>query len=214
MPRQRQSLRRKLVRLRKVVRRRTSTDARHRRELVSKLPKHGVGAEVGTWKGAFAAQLLSGAHPVRLHLIDPWESRPDAAYAGAWYAERNADSHVQEKMDAIYDSVCKLFPSEISSGRVLIHRSRSVDAAGALEALDWAYIDGDHTYEAVKADLESFYTLIRPGGVLAGDDYAKVGWWEDGVRRAVDEFAAAGNGHLTVIGSQFLIVKPRHNPTG
>jgi hypothetical protein len=194
------------VRLRRVAQRRTSTRSRHRRQLISKLPKHGVGAEVGTWKGDFAAWLLRRANPTRLHLIDPWESRPDPAYADARYGDRKPGS--QERLDAIYDSVCQRFASEISDGRVLIHRSRALDAVGGLESLDWAYLDGDHTYEAVKAELERFYPLIRPGGALAGDDSGRAGWWEDGVRRAVDEFAAAREGQLTVVGDQFLIVKP------
>ena len=91
-----------------------------------------------------------------------------------------------------------------------VSRMRSPDAAAQLEdaCLDWAYIDGDHTYEAVKADLHAYWRLLKTGGLLAGDDYGLAGWWEDGVTRAVDEFADRDRCEgPTIIGSQFLFTK-------
>ena len=37
-------------------------------------------------------------------------------------------------------------------------------------ALDFLFIDGDHTYEGVKADFEMYSPLVRPGGVIALHD--------------------------------------------
>jgi hypothetical protein len=70
------------------------------------------------------------------------------------------------------------------------------------------HIDGDHTYEAVKADLERFHEQLKPGGVISGDDYGMVGWWEDGVTRAVDAFVASRGITPTILGNQFLFVRP------
>lgn len=72
---------------------------------------------------------------------------------------------------------------------VRIHRMASTDAAELFmdETFDFVYIDADHTYDAVKADLSAWWPKVRPGGVLAGDDYGFAGWWEDGVTRAVSE---------------------------
>jgi hypothetical protein len=57
----------------------------NRRVLISKLPQAGVGAEVGTWKGDFSAQLLESGKPRLLYLIDPWKYRGDAEYEHAMY---------------------------------------------------------------------------------------------------------------------------------
>ena len=78
-------------------------------------------------------------------------------------------------MDAVYESVIDRFRSEIEGGQVLVQRARSVDAAASFsdESLDWAYIDGDHTYEAVKRDLDAYYRIVKSGGFLAGDDYGR-----------------------------------------
>jgi deazaflavin-dependent oxidoreductase (nitroreductase family) len=111
-------------------------------------------------------------------------------------------------MDAIHDGVCRRFGGPIASGQVVVLRARSAEAADQVEPLDWVYIDGDHTYHAVKADLKRFYQLLKPGGVIAGDDYAMAGWWEDGVTRAVDEFVASHGITPTFLGHQFLFTRP------
>ena len=51
---------------------------------------------------------------------------------------------------------------------------------------DAIYIDASHEYADVRADLRAWWEVLRVGGVLFGDDYN----WH-GVKRAVDEFAAA-----------------------
>ena len=38
------------------------------------------------------------------------------------------------------------------------------------QPLDFAFIDGDHRYEGVKADFEQYGPLVRPGGMLAVHD--------------------------------------------
>lgn len=36
--------------------------------------------------------------------------------------------------------------------------------------IDFAFIDGDHTYEGVKADFRNYGPLVRPGGIIAFHD--------------------------------------------
>jgi hypothetical protein len=52
--------------------------------------------------------------------------------------------------------------------------------------LDFVYVDGGHTYECVKRDIEVYYPKVRAGGIFGGHDF-------DGshmdVCRAVFEFA-------------------------
>jgi len=203
------------MRIRRRERMRARQHEEQRDQLLSLLPMGGVCAEIGTWKGDFAATILSSRCPRQLYLVDPWEYRPedgDETQAG------------QEEMDAVYESVIDRFRSEIEGGQVLVQRARSVDASASFSdgSLDWAYIDGDHAYEAVKRDLDAYYRIVKPGGFLAGDDYGVVGgsqclssagrplvggWGGNGITRAVDEFAGRC-ADLTIIGTQFLLKKP------
>jgi hypothetical protein len=179
---------------------------KQRWELLSKLPKASVGVEIGTWEGDFAARLLKRTRPKRLYLIDPWEYRDDGPYAGAWFGAGRSGG--QARMDAIYEGVRERFEAQIASGQVVVLRSRSADAAAQLELLDWVYVDGDHSYEGVKADLEAFYRKLKPGGIIAGDDYGVDGWWRDGLIRAVDDFASSCDCRPVIMGDQFLFAKP------
>jgi hypothetical protein len=174
--------------------------------LLARLPSGAVCAEIGTWRGDFARWILMGRRPKLLYLVDPWEYRSEGAYERARFGGRTNDG--QAEMDAMHSDVLRRFRKHIQRGQVQVRRSRSAEAAGsfAADTLDWVYIDGDHTYEGVMADLEAYFPTVKPGGCIAGDDYGHAGWWEDGVTRAVDEFASRGE--LTVIGSQFLLRKP------
>jgi hypothetical protein len=75
--------------------------------------------------------------------------------------------------------------------------------------LDWAYIDGDHRYEAVLSDLELVHRKLKPGGLAAGDDYTNVtAWWKDGVPKAVNEAIRLGlYQSVDIRRNQFVLVK-------
>jgi cephalosporin hydroxylase len=45
-------------------------------------------------------------------------------------------------------------------------------------SLDFIWLDGDHSFEAVYNELVAWYPKIKPGGRLAGDDLSLEGVWE------------------------------------
>jgi cephalosporin hydroxylase len=45
-----------------------------------------------------------------------------------------------------------------------------IDAARNLGPYDWVFVDGDHRYEAVKADWENYRDMVTPGGVFVFHD--------------------------------------------
>ena len=79
-------------------------------------------------------------------------------------------------------------------------------------SFDWVYVDGNHLYDYVRSDLALYDPKVKPGGLIAGDDYGDAGWWEDGVTRAVDEFVAErGYEVVSLAAHQFVLRKPgRH----
>ena len=62
------------------------------------------------------------------------------------------------------------------------------------KSLKFVFIDGEHSYEAVKSDIEAWLPKLRPGGVIAGHDYIRL--WP-GVKRAVNE--AFGEDEIEVL---------------
>jgi methyltransferase family protein len=180
-----------------------------RQGLLDRLPRGGVCAEIGVWEGDFSEKLLESLRPARLHLIDPWQAVTGDGYAGACYGGRLVEG--QMEMDRRFTAVLDRFARERGDGIVEVHRLTSLEAVERFRdgELDVVYIDGDHSYEAVRADLEAYAPKVRPGGLLAGDDYGVEGWWQGGVTRAVDEFVAAGGATVVWIAdNQFVLRRP------
>jgi len=199
---------------RKALRRLSGGRYGHRRSsprdrLLHAMPRGSVCAEIGVFAGDFSERILHVVRPARLHLVDPWRYETEPEYSSAWYGGTKGGS--QADMDAVYASVCRRFAPQVQAGTVAIHRASSVDEAAAFPDayFDWVYVDGNHRYEFVKADLEGYASKVKPGGLIAGDDYQVVGWWEDGVTRAVDEFIARSRCRvLSTAGNQFILRRP------
>ena len=67
-------------------------------------------------------------------------------------------------------------------------RLPSVKAARCIEdgELDFVFIDGEHSYETARSDIEAWWPKVSSGGLLMGHDYHRPR--SPGVCRAVDEF--------------------------
>ena len=187
---------------------RDSLQTDRRRFLLDMLPKHSAGAEIGVHMGDFSQQIVAFTTPIELHLIDPWEHQTSDMYKDAWYGGEAAGG--QKEMDQRYADVCNKFDQEIQDGRVKVHRGYSTDILDQFpdEYFDWIYIDGNHLYEFVKKDLELSLQKTKSGGLITGDDYCKGGWWEGGVKKAVDEFSKTESIQLVeLMNRQFVFQK-------
>ncbi len=54
-------------------------------------------------------------------------------------------------------------------------KAYSTEAAQTFQdnTLDFVYIDGDHSYKAVTEDITEWIKKLKPGGIMAGDDYIR-----------------------------------------
>jgi len=50
-----------------------------------------------------------------------------------------------------------------------------IDKVKAYGPFDFIFIDGDHTFEGVKADWENYKDMVRPGGAVGFHDTSRVG---------------------------------------
>ena len=167
-------------------------------------PRGSVCAEIGVWAGGFSARIVQLRKPRELHLIDPWRfvpSLPERMYGGAVASS-------QTDMDVLMASVVDRFADNAS---VKIHRCTSIEAARHFHDcyFDWIYLDGDHSYEAVLADLGAWFPKVKIGGNIVCDDCTWVD--ENGtrsVKAAVESFLEAHPGHVgRLVFGQYLIRK-------
>ncbi len=149
---------------------------------IGKLPGPITGAEVGVFHGHTSEALLRGRADLKLWMVDPWKP-----YAGS----STIGSQSTEAFEKALASAT--WWTDFARDRRFILREGSPQAANRFSngSLDFVFIDGNHLYEAVCADLFVWWSKIRNGGLLTGHDYGTgrdaEGVW--GVRRAVDEFA-------------------------
>ena len=158
-----------------------------REQLLHLLPRGGEIAEIGVAEGDFSSAILAATAPRILHLIDPWEHQARDDYAS------DVNNVSEERQEARFTAVTVRFQSEISCGRVRMHRDYSEDAAIFFAAgqLDWIYVDGMHTEEAAYRDLTVYAGKLKPDGLILGHDYTnhvQARAWNFGVVEAVNRF--------------------------
>ena len=136
------------------------------------------GAEVGVQNGNNASKVLRRCPAIHLYLVDRWENiTPDP----------NGERVGCENWDAIEGKKRAMRKVHSYKDRVTVLHGSSVDMAKKVEdgSLDIVFIDADHRYSGVKADIEAWTPKVRKGGIVCGHDFD----YPDcpGVRKAVEE---------------------------
>ena len=143
--------------------------------------------EIGIHKGDFSKQLAKQLRPKKLILVDPWIAYDDDIYAKSWYG--NSSKSNQSIQDKYFLDIRKYFENEIKISTVEIHRKTSDNFFNKNQNMfDLIYIDGNHLFDFVKRDIINSLKFIKQDGIIVLDDYNVVGWWDDGITKAVDFF--------------------------
>lgn len=154
--------------------------------LLNRLGLTGVGVEVGVQYGQFSEYVLRYSKLACLISVDSWKHY-DKGYG-------NDSANVsQDEQEKVYAEACERL--ERFGDRSEVVRMESLKAAKRFDpgSLDFVYLDANHSYNAVKADIQAWFPLVKKGGVFAGHDYLteerkkEVDREYYGVKQAVDE---------------------------
>lgn len=130
--------------------------------------------ELGVLHGRSVRAMLdnSGA---RVWCVDSWRG-PGASIPGGPRGRRATEEDYQIFLANIADV----------KHRVIIFRMTTDEAYRRLsrDFFDMIFIDANHSYEAVRADIINYLPVLKKGGLMCGHDYNK-NW--PGVVRAVNE---------------------------
>jgi cephalosporin hydroxylase len=170
---------------------------------------NGKGAEIGTFKGEFAKEILQNWSGT-LYMIDVW--RP--------LGEEYLDSSNHAAHSAAYSETMDNISGYEDRGIMIRATSEVAADMFERESLDFVYIDANHAYDFVVQDIKLWYPKVKSGGYLCGHDYININWYNDpnflenkkdkhiwnsdfyhgvfGVNPAVDEFCKKFNFDLTI----------------
>jgi hypothetical protein len=137
----------------------------YREAILQRMKVGGIAAEVGVQTGQFSRSILDICRPCKLHLID---------------------------LDLQTFSIHEKFESEILADTVYLHEGDSSPIIQDFpdSYFDFIYIDGDHSYDGVKRDVQAAKSKVKPQGVMIFNDYT---YWSPaecmryGVIQAVNE---------------------------
>ncbi|MBI3866030.1 MAG: class I SAM-dependent methyltransferase [Planctomycetia bacterium] len=149
--------------------------------------------ELGSWTGRSTRFLAELAPSATIVAVDHWEGSP----------EHRTDPELRDALPRLYET----FLAECWAERERIIPVRSSSVAG-LRAVaqaglvpDAVYIDADHRFESVVADLTAALDLF-PSAVIVGDDWD----WEE-VRKAVEAVLAPRGLRCDVLGTAWRVVR-------
>ena len=111
-------------------------------------------AEIGVWHGVTTSRIRRAMSPDgTLFAVDPFQR----SKLGFSKAKMIAEKEV----------------GKVSNGRVVWLRMSGMEAAAHLlgtRLIDFAFIDGDHSFEGIEADWNGWTKLLSHGGVIALHD--------------------------------------------
>jgi predicted O-methyltransferase YrrM len=136
-------------------------------KLALQLPLDGSALEIGSYLGASASFLASGVkeRQGRVFCVDTWTNE------GMSEGLRDTYSEFLANIKPYNDVIIPL-------------RGRSDNVAEEFsKKIDMLFIDGDHSYEAVKADVAAWFPKLNVNALVLFHDYG----WAEGVQKVVDE---------------------------
>lgn len=150
------------------------------RRLLATLPDNRPSrfVEIGSFQGKSACwlgvEILNSGKPVELNCVDSWKYPDEIQGAEHRHAFTRNTMPIREALGDRF----RVWP---------------IDSLGAAEcfgdeSVDVVFIDGDHHYDAVLADISAWWPKLRVGGFMAGDDFMM----SDVCRAVVEQFAPSG----------------------
>lgn len=157
------------------------TDRAELAEFMNQLGLKGKMVEIGAAAGHFASYFLERWKGSEYFLIDPW-----APQAKDVYKEKHDDVKFKE-----HHNCCRNLAGR--DHRVTLLQALSLEAVTAFDdgELDCVFIDANHAYEAVMADLRAWEPKVHSGGIVAGHDFYNDTNWPHfcEVKKAVEAWA-------------------------
>ena len=133
--------------------------------------------EVGSWKGASAIRMAKLCRELGIDAtiacVDTWLGSIEHLLN----PQARAEYGTRHGFPTLYEQFLTNVIREGTSDIIVPFPQTSINAAKCLGALgvqaDLIYLDASHEEGDVYRDILAYWPLLRPGGVMVGDDYSR-----------------------------------------
>ena len=143
-------------------------------KITSRVPAGGQVVEIGSWTGGSSEIIAKKLKDGVLYCVDTWD------YNGC---------HAHPKLIELAEGrdIFTEFNKRMRKYHPITIKAKSLDAVNGFEdkSVDMVFLDGDHSYSGLMADLNAWVPKIKVKGIICGHDYGRE---EYGVTEAVNEY--------------------------
>ena len=132
-----------------------------------------IGVEIGVNEGENIFEIAKNNSKLKIYGVDPYKIQKENIL---YNEEYNDESLSIIKRKILKESL------KYPNLKIIIDRSDNASKQFDKESIDFVFIDGDHSYESVKTDINCWEPKVKEDGLIMGHDYN----WGD-VARAVGE---------------------------
>ena len=166
--------------------------------LLNKKFPNGIGIEIGVFKGVFAKKVLDNWNCSKYYLVDLWDNinTIDNNYDEEWAKDKQ--QHLNN-----FNETLKNIENYKNKVQIIKNYSHLASNDFSDNSFDFIYIDANHSYDAVKNDLETWFPKLKNGCIFMGDDYhindiEMCFGSKFGVKKAVDEFCYKNDKNISL----------------
>ena len=136
------------------------------------------GVEIGVNEGDNIFKIAESNSKLKIYGVDPYKVQKE----NTLYEKNINEEYNDESLSIIKRKILKE-SLKYPNLKIIIDRSDNASKQFDKESIDFVFIDGDHSYESVKTDINCWEPKVKEDGLIMGHDYN----WGD-VARAVGEY--------------------------
>ena len=138
------------------------------------------GVEIGVNEGDNIFKIAESNSKLKIYGVDPYKVQKE----NTLYEKNIGQNHMVGDDVSLSLIKRKILKESLKypNLKIIIDRSDNASKQFDKESIDFVFIDGDHSYESVKTDINCWEPKVKEDGLIMGHDYN----WGD-VARAVGE---------------------------
>lgn len=131
-------------------------------KLVSNLPENSNILEIGCFLGSVTCTIKEACNSSNLYCVDIWSDETHSQYMQG-YDRKIIKKNITSNLEAWRSNT-----NHLTNTFMYQFNSMAVEFD---TKFDFIFIDGDHTYNNVRAELIKYSKYLKPNGYIAGHDY-------------------------------------------